>query len=663
MHKNKSQSVDPFNSNEERLSEYSHDKIKRLYPDNNLIISRDLDGNVLSRYGDQVIDLTPYKTTRGTKSLLHFSRIIEDSYQQEMRWLWYICFKYGRGRNNNNLNVSVLYSRFIGFIMPLYEFAKLHKTPAIEVLETEKLLTKLIYTNKSALFNRQIVPVLKLYHSLSSQVGFTIAINKKQLKLVSERNRESVSCRKQTAIIPPRLYGLWLNEAWRVVNDFEKNSSKIINIINQIVETILLDKGTKPLKLEPKVWKQLIAENELIEFSKSVNFYSYKQKFSLYLSSVMQVCKGLIHFYSGMRDSEVLSLNYHCLSIDEVNHRKYARLIGNTTKYIGNKKQERWVTTNEIERVVSVLQSIAKPTSTLINVSLQQKVNKGDHPCPLFLTPNYLYSEFFRKKYPNGIARSWGSDEASALSSNSLLDSNLFIIEDEDVKYLEKLDPERNWRQSEYTIGRVWHFTTHQFRRSLAVYASQSGLVSIGSLQSQLKHLCQEVTFYYGNNAERAKNVFDISRKSHILYEFLREKPIADYTAWVWQILFSDEKLDGINGRVIERTIKADTPERKVLIHQDRKKTIQQFKDGQRAYCETPLGGCETTKPCNKKLMHSITACIDCEKADLKPSKVQKTIDSFTVFVESLPKDSIEYRTDQNELNQLIALKTRMENS
>ena len=144
-------------------------------------------------------------------------------------------------------------------------------------------------------------------------------------------------------------------------------------------------------------------------------------------------------------------------------------------------------------------------------------------------------------------------------------------------------------------------------------------------------------------------------------HEFLREKPLADYTAWVWQILFSDEKLDGINGRVIERTIKANTSGAKVLINQDRKKTIRQFKDGQRAYTETPLGGCETITPCDKKLMHSITACIDCTKADLKPSKVKRTIDSMKFFVNSLTPESVEYRTERSELDKLISLKVRME--
>jgi hypothetical protein len=310
------------------------------------------------------------------------------------------------------------------------------------------------------------------------------------------------------------------------------------------------------------------------------------------------------------------------------------------------------------------LQTIAKPIASLIDVTIEPKTQKGHTPCPLFLSTNYLTSIAYQKKFPQGKVRNWRSTPLSnSLSVNSLLNKDLMKITEEDIEYLEQFEPEINWRQSKYAVGEIWHLKTHQFRRSLAVYSAQSGLVTMGALQFQLKHLCQEVTFYYGNGAERAGSIFNIESKNHMAHEFLREKPLADYTAWVWQILFSDEKLDGINGRVIERTIKANTSEGKVMIQQDRKKTIKQFKDGQRAFTETPLGGCETTAPCDKRLMHSITACIDCTKADLKPSKVQRTIDSMTIFVNSLPPDSVEYRTELDELNKLITLKTRMDAS
>ncbi|MGI2228231.1 hypothetical protein [Shewanella frigidimarina] len=47
----------------------------------------------------------------------------------------------------------------------------------------------------------------------------------------------------------------------------------------------------------------------------------------------------------------------------------------------------------------------------------------------------------------------------------------------------------------------------------MAVYAAQSGLVSMGSLQQQLKHLLKEVTFYYANGAENSSGLFSLGDK------------------------------------------------------------------------------------------------------------------------------------------------------
>lgn len=651
----------PFKTNISSTPDiYYSNTARAVPPTDDFVISRDLTGKIISRYGDPIYELKPYSSSKNGKTKIPFNHI-EQKYQSEARWLWFICYRFGKGKNKNNYSVGILYSRFTGFVKPLCQFASLHNISAIKVLETKALLAKFIHANDTAMFNKQVLPTLTLYHSLSKNIGFNVALTQSVIDILNKRNQTTSSNKNQTELIPPRLYGIWLKEAWSIIDEFEENAKGIKNIITQLVKEKPYNKKNYNTQMRKNAWQSWFENYNLFPLAKSRHFLTDRRKFTLYLSDLMLTCKGLIHFYSGMRDDEVLSLNYHCLQVDKVNKRKRARLIGNTTKYIGNKKEARWVTTFEIERVITALQTMVAPIATLVNVTLAPKAIKGETPCPLLLSTNYLASKEYKKRHPFGKTKIWQGN-CSSFSINSLFNKDLMKITEEDIQYLEQFEPERNWRQSQYAVGNIWHLKTHQFRRSLAVYSAQSGLVSIGSLQSQLKHLCQEVTFYYGNGAERAGSIFDIESKNHMAHEFLKEKPLADYTAWVWQILFSDEKLDGINGRVIERTIKGNTPEAKVLIQQDRKKTIKQFKDGQRAYTETPLGGCETTTPCDKKLMHSITACIDCDRADLKPSKVNRTIDSMAIFVNSLPPDSVEYRTERDELDTLITLKTRMEN-
>ncbi len=71
------------------------------------------------------------------------------------------------------------------------------------------------------------------------------------------------------------------------------------------------------------------------------------------------------------------------------------------------------------------------------------------------------------------------------------------IIEEEDIKELEDIDPFRAWHtEPEFAIGKRWPLTTHQLRRSLAVYANASGLVRLSSLRRQLQHITREMSLY-----------------------------------------------------------------------------------------------------------------------------------------------------------------------
>jgi hypothetical protein len=225
---------------------------------------------------------------------------------------------------------------------------------------------------------------------------------------------------------------------------------------------------------------------------------------------------------------------------------------------------------------------------------------------------------------------------------------------------LEKISPFRAWEaEAVFRIGAVWRFTTHQFRRSLAFYVAQSALVSLPSLQRQLKHIGREMTLYYCQTKELAS---DFNADEHIARMIRRCKPEADATAYLYQVLSSDESLYGAHGKYVERNIKQG--DSAILLKTSRDALIHRFKKGEIAYKVTHLGACMTIEHCDKKATREIAACISCDRAVIKLSKLKQVVDrqqKFVIELEQISPDSILYRTEKAELEALKTFQLKCE--
>ena len=184
---------------------------------------------------------------------------------------------------------------------------------------------------------------------------------------------------------------------------------------------------------------------------------------------------------------------------------------------------------------------------------------------------------------------------------------------------------------------------------------AQSALVSLPSLKRQLKHISREMTVYYCQSSELGEEFNDTN---HIAKLIKQEKPEADASAYISNVLNTEETLYGAHGAFIER--KKLKTEEGILFSSDRKTIIKQFKKGEIAYSETPLGACTTLSPCDKKLLRSITSCLTCSRAVIKASRLDRVIMRQKMFVEELSvssPSSIEYRTEKDELDTLLKFK------
>ena len=645
---------------------YEYEKGQLLVrPGADFVMTRDEQGEVKSLYGDDVYDYAAYDT-RGLRTKIHISKNIPKTYQDDARWLFFLIERVATGRNNNNLGVNRLYGYFMGPIRALCDFSFQKNLSVFDVLSSKKLLAVYVNNNVSKKsFVSSFLPFCRHLIDLGcDKLGVKVALSDEIISRLKNLAKQHDDATEQTAVIPPRLYGIFVNQAWEVIAEYEQMREPFLNFITAIgnlpPNRHLKSEGGMSQTDRAKVILPFLENEHIKKVVKKYQWLSIytginRGKVSFYINNLQRVCKDLIHFYSGMRDSEASQLPYNSLSVDKHNNRKHARLLGYTFKYTGNKTQGAWVTTMEIERVVQVLQDIANVLVRYTDLNANKRFKYTGNLCPLFLSTGYLTNKCgIRTMYPKGVS----SDVTKKIISNPLYDVEKFRVTEEDIKFLEMFEPERHWRVSEFAIGEIFKFKSHQFRRSLAVYSQQSGLVSIGSLQTQLHHLFRETSYYYANNAENC--VFDASDSEHVAQEFARQKATADFAAYIQDILFSDEPLFGIAGKLIEHTIKPEIKNQRQWVLDNRKETEKAFKDGKIAHQNTPLGSCASTAPCDEKLTRNLLGCFGCKDACLKLSKVNKVIDRQTLLVAKINKSTVEYRFEKSEMDELIKERDRM---
>jgi len=232
------------------------------------------------------------------------------------------------------------------------------------------------------------------------------------------------------------------------------------------------------------------------------------------------------------------------------------------------------------------------------------------------------------------------------------------IIEKEDIAELEQIDPHRAWHTEEkFQIGRRWTLTSHQLRRSLALYAQRSGLVSLPSLRRQLQHITEEMSRYYARGSVFAKN-FIGKNKEHFGNEWQDTQPVSAFLGYLIQVLLSDDVLFGAHGNWIEHRLRDS--EGNILV--DRDVTQRRFKNGEMAYRETLLGGCTTIDVCDKLPINWLNVhCVNgCERFVGHLSKLEKVIVVQSNLVASLDVATPEYRSEKADLEILVTARDKV---
>ncbi|MGJ0495081.1 hypothetical protein [Aliarcobacter cryaerophilus] len=622
-------------NNASRPDIYYYDCRKFIEPNDNFIISRNNNGEILSVYNDNLWDLTPYAPGLNQSYKFHFYKNLKDKKNiSEFKKLFFLMMVIGSPFRNEIYSVTTL-SQSYKILSSIAEFAESINKRLYQVLEDTNQLTKFIskYKDRSKYLCRLTSILLFLEKADNNLTGISFKKDEELLRYLRKIAYNESLNNNQTALIPSRIFIESIKERWIQINELEKDIHNLTSFMLKIINCKYFAASKKFKTIEYKNNENFIEwDNAIKKYQLSKLFKKYKvnNKFKLrkFVRQIQGTCNHLIHAYTGMRRTEVLSLKVNCLR--KIDDNKYARIIGTTTKFDMAKKTTEWVTTYEIEKVLNILNKLSKVLSTKIFF-------KKEEDRFLFISTTNLSSRI--PKTQKIVSTGFLTEECLPLSKKST------IIDEEAIKELENIDYNRNWRnEEEFNIGNTWKFKTHQYRRSLAVYSIQSGIVSLGSLKNQFKHLFREMSYYYQNNCINAKNLLELN-KNHIGNEINVLTPIIHATEFIKNIVYSEEKKFNIHGEIINPIYN------KNISVKDKNKIVESFKNGEIWWKENSLGGCTEIKPCDSKLTKSLIECLGCNMAIHKISKIERTIFHMERFIDSLESDSIEYRTETYDLN------------
>lgn len=633
-------------------------------PGDDFVVSRATSGEVVSLYSDSTWDLTPYEP-RGIRTTLHFvarqdelkSRL-RRNLVAEQKWLVYLVMWKKKG---TPYGLYAVYHHHIT-IRLLAAYCVRRSITLSELFESRELILDAVVERKVRSFAKSVANLTSLLAGLGADVvGIAVPGSDLQNGL-SERIRKYGEALAQHPPLPTRIYSYLLSTLNSELSEFEKVKHRAFDAIREIDRDPFVARalerqyfvarslGVKCPKAE--LLDEFLVRHGLQDYflersaSHSVRKYGLRRLFHI-LVGVQLALRLSIQAYSGMRAEEAGGLMVGCLREEIHEGQAHYVVRGHASKLNrgGQPRPAQWITSIEGMKAIRTAEEIA------LFIAKEAGIRPGKKsPIPIFLSVFYL--PYFR---PRGDIRSHVlvAQKLGLGNSDWLRDRCQPLITDEDVVELEEIDPHRAWRsEKRFAPGMPWVFTSHQLRRSLALYAQRSGLVSFPSLRRQLKHITEEMTRYYARGSEFAKQ-FIGSEKEHFGQEWQEAQPISSAISYIKNVLTTEDVLFGGHANWVNHR----APNKKGKANVDRDATIARFQNLEIGYRETPLGGCTKVGECDQALVKWLNVdCLKgCKNLVGRLPNLERVVEFQRRLVSRLDPSSLQFRMEVDDLETLVS--------
>jgi len=599
-------------------------------------------GIVLSRYGDDVWDLSPY----GKKdSKMNFTSIIGKVQKKEAKRLSFLYLTHGTGKKKTLPSGITATGIFMSTIKPLAQYASFTVN---DILQNKKLLRhhmfKMLKDNLHRSKNLQTI--LSLLENISAErSGFIYKRDKANIKILNIFIRKYTDSLEQTLLIPVSIYASAAKNRWEHITLIENHLTELVAFITDYSTHKAF--GFSQLSMLPKEeqphhvpWNDAVSKHDIEILFDKYNITN-RIKFQRFIAMLQGTCRHIIHQYTGMRNSECSKLSHNCWQ--EKTTEMPSRIFGKETKLRGVPTQQVWITHDEIKRVINLLNYIAEPMRNKVCPQLENP--------PLMIRPSLLYTKGISNLNYDAAAvgRLAKEDKSKNIYDELPLDIQGITITRDHIEELSCID-DRDWSQHKWVhVGNTWQFTSHQYRRSLAVYALGSGLVSLHAIKEQFGHLILAMTAYYGYGYKSARKLDgNIDDKNHIARYMLSIKHYIKTYLYRKNVLLAKTPLWGANGLHLAKHIIAKTPEEREIVMRDSSKLKSKFKKGLIDYQDTAMGGCLNSECAKFLLPDFFISCKGCEHAIHKLEKIDKLAEKqrkIAMRWADIHPDGIDHRT------------------
>tara|TARA_R110000751_G_scaffold76666_3_gene154558 strand:+ start:38 stop:1141 length:1104 start_codon:yes stop_codon:yes gene_type:complete len=236
-----------------------------------------------------------------------------------------------------------------------------------------------------------------------------------------------------------------------------------------------------------------------------------------------------------------------------------------------------------------------------------------------------------------------------ALHHKQLVEEAGAIVNEQDYEEFKLLNPNLNTHayKQKIVIGKPWAFTTHQLRRTFAVFGKRYNLLSDVAIKQQYKHLYLPMAQWYseGGVAAKIKHVKVDSELNNLLQEVDREVT----TQLLHQWYNSDDKLYGKKG---------------IDVVKDREDTAVKYSSWDALYAQVSAGRisiagtlhsyCMAGYECRMEKVVSPTNCFNCENVVIDETKAQAWQKRHQWIVETITEMEQHTKLSQSQLSHFI---------